>query len=253
MHAEVPARFAKSDVLAESVEAAARAGAAIVHIRGPPTDYAAWESQTRAIRERCNVILQYGISTQTVEQRKVVVKNRPETMSVALGAHNLAFTGRDIMMLHPRAELEDLMRICRDNGVKPEFEVFSVGDLWLLNDLIDKDLISPPYLLTPFFGRPGGTWSPATISEFVHRIDALPKESFYATSVTGPSHLLLESMAVMSGGHVRVGTEDEPYLRPGILGDNVDHVSRIARIAKEFGREVATVEDARSMLKLPTR
>jgi 3-keto-5-aminohexanoate cleavage enzyme len=157
------------------------------------------------------------------------------------------------MMLHPRAELAELMRICRDNGVKPEFEVFSLGDIWLLRDLIDKDLVSPPYLLTLFFGRPGGTWSPATMEEFIHRVGGLPRDSCYATSVTGPSQFLLESMAVMSGGHVRVGTEDEPYLRPGVLGDNVDHVTRIARIAKEFGREVASVDEARAMLRIPRR
>ncbi len=46
-------------------------------------------------------------------------------------------------------------------------------------------------------------------------------------------------MAVMRDGHVRVGTEDEPYLKPGVLGDNADHVARIARIASEFGREVS--------------
>jgi 3-keto-5-aminohexanoate cleavage enzyme len=253
MHPEVPARFAKSEALAASVEPAWRAGAAIVHIHAPPTDYGAWESHTKAIRDRCGILIQYGISTQTVEQRKAVVKNRPEMMSVALGAHNLAFTGRDLMMLHPRAELAELMRVCRDNGVKPEFEVFSLGDIWLLQDLIAKDLVSPPYLMTPFFGRPGGTWSPPTMNEFLNRIAGLPKESYYATSVTGPSHLLLEAMAVMSGGHVRVGTEDEPYLRPGVLGDNADHVARIARIAKEFGREVATVDEARAMLKIPRR
>ncbi|HSQ05457.1 MAG TPA: 3-keto-5-aminohexanoate cleavage protein, partial [Burkholderiales bacterium] len=216
MYPEVPARLNDSDALAASVEKAWRAGAAIAHIHAPPADFAAWESHTRAIRARCGIMIQYGISIQTVEQRKAVAHNRPEMMSVALGAHNLAFTSRDLMMLHSRSDLAELMRVCRDHGVKPEFEVCALGDLWLLQDLIDKDLVSPPYLLTLFFGRPGGTWSPATIEEFIHRVSALPKEGFYATSVTGPSHLLLESMAVMSGGHVRVGTEDEPYLRPGV-------------------------------------
>src|SRR3972149_3578944 len=165
MHPVVPARFAKSEALAASVEPAWRAGATIVHIHAPPTDYRAWESHTKAIRDRCDILIQYGISTQTVEQRSAVVKNRPEMMSVALGAHNLAFTGRDLMMLHPRAELAELMRICRDNGVKPEFEVFSLGEIWMLRDLISKDLVSAPYLLTLFFGRPGGSWSPPTTNE----------------------------------------------------------------------------------------
>ena len=69
-------------------------------------------------------------------------------------------------------------------------------------------------------------------------------------SVTVPSHLLLESMAVMSGGHVRVGTEDEAYLRPGALDSNADHAARIARIAMEFGRAVASVAETRAMLRI---
>ena len=253
MHPGVPQRLADSNVLGVSVQKAAEAGASIVHIHAPQGDFAAWAAHTKAIRDRCNILIQYGISTQNVEQRREVVKNRPEMMSVALSAHNLAFLARDMMMLHPRAEIAELMRLCRDNGVKPEFEVVGLGDLWLLNDLIEKDLVSPPYLMTIFFGRPGGCWSPPTMAEFINRVGNLPKNSFYVTSVTGASHLLLESMAVMSGGHVRVGTEDEPYLRPGVLGDNADHVARIARIATEFGREVATVDETRAMLKIPAR
>ena len=73
-------------------------------------------------------MIQYGISTQTVAQRRAVIGNQPEMISVAVGAHNLVFTGRDLQMLHPRAELAELMRMCRDHGVKPEFEVCALGD-----------------------------------------------------------------------------------------------------------------------------
>ncbi|MBI2132393.1 MAG: 3-keto-5-aminohexanoate cleavage protein, partial [Candidatus Tectomicrobia bacterium] len=83
--------------------------------------------------------------------------------------------------------------------------------------------------------------------------EALPPNAIYVTSCTGPTHIALETMAVMQGGHVRVGTEDEPYLYPGVLGDNVDHVSRISRIAKEVGREVAGVDEARAKLQIPAR
>lgn len=251
MHAGVPATLADSQVLAAEVEKAHAAGAAIAHIHAPPDDFDAWASHTRAIRDRSDVMIQYGISTQKLEQRSAVIKNRPEMISVALGAHNQCFIGRDLMMLHPRDELADLMRLCRDNGVKPEFEVFGLGELWMLRDLADKGLVEPPFLMTLFFGRPGGSWSPATAHEFLHRTDELPEGSYYVTSVTGPTHFLLESMAVMSGGHVRVGTEDEPYLRPGVLGSNADHVARMVRLAGDFGREVASVAEAREMLKIP--
>jgi len=58
-------------------------------------------------------------------------------------------------------------------------------------------------------------------------------------------------MSVLMGGHVRVGTEDEPYLAPGTLGDNVDHVARIASVSRQLGRAVASVDEARSMLNIP--
>jgi 3-keto-5-aminohexanoate cleavage enzyme len=252
MYAEVPPRFHDSAVLAESVHAAWGAGASIAHIHAPPGDFQAWASHTKAIRERCDVLIQYGISTQTVEQRRAVIKNHPDMISVAVGAHNLAFVGRDLMMLHPREELAELMRMCRDHAVKPEFEVTTLGDFWMVNDLADKGLVDPPFLVTLFFGRPGGTWSPPTVEEFLHRVANLPKNTCYATSVTGPAqHLVLETMAVMTDGHVRVGTEDEPYLKPGLLGDNADHVARIARIAGEFGREISSVAETRATLKVP--
>jgi len=246
MHPGVPATLADSKVLAAEVEKSHAAGAAIAHIHAPQADFAAWANHTRAIRDRCDVMIQYGISTQNLEQRGTVIKNRPEMISVALGAHNQCFIGRDLMLVHPREELAELMRMCRDNGVKPEFEVFGLGELWMLRDLADKGLVEPPFL-----GRPGGSWSPATAHEFLHRTDELPEGSYYVTSVTGPTHFLLESMAVMSGGHVRVGTEDEPYLRPGVLGSNTEHVARIVRVAREFGREVASVGEARATLKIP--
>jgi 3-keto-5-aminohexanoate cleavage enzyme len=253
MHPGVPKRFADSEVLAKSVEAGWRAGACIAHIHAPATDFAAWESHTKAIRDRCDIMLQYGISTQNLEQRRAVVKNRPEMMSVAVCPHNLAFLTGDMMMLHPRQEIADMMRLCGDNGVKPEFEVFGLGELWMIQDLLEKNLVTPPLLMTIFFGRPGGSWSPPTIEEFLHRVSALPKDTFFVTSVTGPTHLTLETMAVLKGGHVRVGTEDEPYLRPGVLGDNPDHVGRIARISKDLNREVATVIEAKALLKIPPR
>jgi 3-keto-5-aminohexanoate cleavage enzyme len=250
MHPGVAQRLADSAALGAEVEAAWRAGAAIVHIHAPPDDFEAWARHTAAIRSRCDILVQYGISTQNVEQRRSVIGNKPEMISVALGAHNLSFVDRDMQMLHPRKQLAELMRLCRDNGDKPEFEVTCLGEVWLLEDLIGQGLVDPPYMVTPFFGRPGGTWSPPTMAEFVHRIGGLPAGSVYAVSATGSSHLLLESMAVMSGGHVRVGTEDEPYLRPGVLGSNAEHVARIARIATEYGRAIASVAEARAMLRI---
>ena len=66
----------------------------------------------------------------------------------------------------------------------------------------------------------------------------------------GDRVIVMTPMAVMHGGHVRVGTEDEPYLHPGELGDNADHVARIARIAGEMGRKIASVDEAKQIIKV---
>ena len=92
--------------------------------------------------------------------------------------------------------------------------------------------------------------SSASVDEFLHRVRALPQGTFHFTSATGATHLMMETMSVMMSGDVRVGSEDEPYLAPEVLGTNEEHVSRIARISRELGREVASVEDARQLLQI---
>ena len=72
IYPEWEARFHDSQVLADSIAPAWRAGAAIAHIHAPPDDYEAWASHTRAIRDACGIMIQYGISTQSVEQRRMV-------------------------------------------------------------------------------------------------------------------------------------------------------------------------------------
>ncbi|MDH3438290.1 MAG: 3-keto-5-aminohexanoate cleavage protein [Betaproteobacteria bacterium] len=90
MHPGVPARIAASNALAAEVEKAWRAGAGIAHIHGPLDDHKVWAEHTQAIRARCDVMIQYGISLQSVERRREVVKNRPEMISVAVGARHYA-------------------------------------------------------------------------------------------------------------------------------------------------------------------
>ena len=152
-----------------------RAGAAIAHIHAPTDDFQAWasshEGDPRTLRHP------HPVRHLDADRRRSAARsigNQPEMISVAVGAHNLVFIGRDLQMLHPRAELAELMRMCRDNGVKPEFEVCALGDLWLIDDLVDKGLVDPPFMMTLFFGRPGGTWSPPTMGEFLHRMADLP-------------------------------------------------------------------------------
>jgi 3-keto-5-aminohexanoate cleavage enzyme len=174
--------------------------------------------------------------------------------SIALGSHDFAFVDADLLVEHSRQEIEGQVRLFNDHGVKPEFECFNLGHLWNLAWLLDKGIVEPPVVITIFFGWPGGFYSPATLKEMLHRIDHLPEGCIFSVSVSGPSHNALETVSVIQGGHVRVGTEDEPYYTEGVLCENnAQLVARIARISRELGREIATVDEARRILGLPAR
>ena len=251
-HPGVPKRLQTAEAIAAEVAASRKAGAAIAHIHGIPGRLETWEPFTKAIRERCpEVLIQFGIAAMGLEGRKKIVHLRPAMASVALGSHDFAFVDGDIVIEHTRQEMEDQVRLLNDHGVKPEFECFNLGHLWNLEWLLNKGIVAEPLLITLFFGWPGGFYSPATLKELLHRIDHLPKGCIFSVSAAGLSNLALETVSIIQGGHVRVGTEDEPYYSEGTLCENnAQLVARIARIAGEFGRGIATPAEAGQLLRL---
>ena len=109
--------------------------------------------------------------------------------------------------------------------------------------------MADPIVLTIFFGWPGGFYAPATLKELLHRIDHLPEGCVFSCSSAGPTSNALETVTIIQGGHVRVGTEDEPYYTEGVLCENnAQLVARIARIGHELGRDPATVDEAKKIL-----
>lgn len=174
-------------------------------------------------------------------------------MSIILNHHAEQFTGIEVDRLHPLGELEDYCIRCREHGIKPEWEVWSTGSYWNLGHLQRKGLLQPPSVLTLFFGWPGGTWSPPTPDEFFHRTRYIPPECIYSVSVMGVEQTQIAMLSIVSGGNVRVGTEDWPFLRPGKKAkNNAEIVSRMANISGELGREIASPQETRKMLGLPS-
>lgn len=126
-----------------------------------------------------------------------------------------------------------------------------MGSYWNLNWLIGKRLVTPPHVLTLFFNWPGGTWSPATPDEYLHRVKYMPEHSVYTISVMGEEQIRLALLAINTGGNVRVGTEDYPFIRPDVPAKhNGEIVARAVQVAKVLGRGVADPSEARKILGL---
>jgi 3-keto-5-aminohexanoate cleavage enzyme len=151
-------------------------------------------------------------------------------------------------MLHSREELEEYATLCREYRVAPEFEVWHTGSIWNLNYLNKRKLFKQPYICTLFFGWPGGTWSPATIDEYIYRRRLMPEGSICNVSIMGADQINIITAAILKGDHVRVGTEDYPFDHAGKLATCHALVKETADIARSLGRPIATVKQARELL-----
>jgi 3-keto-5-aminohexanoate cleavage enzyme len=189
------------------------------------------------------------MSSDPIGKRKELFDSKPDMVSIILNHHDEVFLGIEVNRLHPREELEAYCRLCRKTKVKSEFEVWHHGSIWNLNYLAEKHLVDKPYFLTLFLGWPGGTWSPPTKDELLHRIKYLPSDCVCSVSVMGPASEKILPLAIESGNHVRVGTEDYPYLKTGVLAkNNAELVKKIVKIGTEKRRAIADPSEARKII-----
>ncbi|MFW9967940.1 MAG: 3-keto-5-aminohexanoate cleavage protein [Candidatus Thorarchaeota archaeon] len=248
IHPHVKNWALSTDALVDDVVQCAEAGAAIVHVHLPLGE----ESETvNRIRERSDIVIQAGMSSYPIEERTATFAARPDMISVILNHHDEHFTDLVVNQLHPLEELEAYCVKCREAKIAPEWEVWHTGSYWNLNHLIEKQLVDPPHILTLFFGWPGGTWSPPTVDEYMHRVRHMPENCVYSISVMGPEQSAIALASVQSGGNVRVGTEDYPFIKPNVPAkNNAEIVLQMMSTAKEVGREVADPSEARKILGL---
>jgi 3-keto-5-aminohexanoate cleavage enzyme len=135
------------------------------------------------------------------------------------------------------------------HGVKPELETYHSGGSWVMRDLIAQGLIEKPYWIQTVMGYQTSSW--ATPGNVLALIREFPEGAIWLTSGIGPHQLPMTTLAIILGGHVRVGLEDNVYYRRGELATgNAQLVQRAVRLAHELGREVATPAQARAMLNL---
>jgi 3-keto-5-aminohexanoate cleavage enzyme len=262
------------EALAEEYVRGVNAGASICHLHGPYTvdaeiqpdgtklsdlDLPGWARLRAQIEARCRPVIQYGIANGRFPQRKELMRQqRPHMISVCFNAHDECFEnepgypGVELYGLHNREELAEYCRVTAECGVKPEVEAFHTGGIWNAARMVDQGMLKTPVWTTFFLGWKGGCWTPPTPKALLFMHDHLPPGFIYNVSVMDPpTHWQILTMAILLGGHVRVGMEDSPYVREGVYArSNAELVEKIVRIAGELGRDVATPEEARRILAI---
>lgn len=264
------------EAVADEYVRSVNAGASVCHIHGPSfvaeklgadgtkladLDIPAWLVLREHITSRVKPVIQYGIANGRFPQRVELMKQRPDMMSICFNAHDECFQpdpeypAVELYGIHDRGELENYCRLTKLHGIKPEVESFHYGAVWNARRMIDKGILDTPVWTTFFLGWPGGCWTPPTLKAMQYMHDHKPPDFSYSVSVMDPpTQWQVLTQAILLGGHVRVGMEDNPYLdlHGTLAKSNAELVEKAVRIAREAGREVASPEEARKITGLPS-
>jgi 3-keto-5-aminohexanoate cleavage enzyme len=255
MNEAVP--YTPQEIIDSAVESW-NAGASIahIHVRDPETGapsykFEYFEEILNGIRARCDMLVNLTTSglrlegPDVIKQRLRNAELHPDFCSFDLGSMNF----RDWVFINSPEWVDAAVSCFREQNVKPEIEVFDVGHIYQAIDLIERGLIADP----PFFQLCMGIkWGiEATVENLVFMKSKLPDNAIWSVLGSAASQLPMNVMGLLMGGNVRVGFEDNIYLRKGVKAkSNAQFVERIARVTRELGREVATPADTRTILKM---
>ncbi len=150
--------------------------------------------------------------------------------------------------------MEIFAETMKEHNIRPEFEAYDVGHLHNLHFLVKQGIIEGPFWIQFVLGVLGGiTAEPRSLMMMIDTADRLFGAENYKWSVIGvgyPMEFHMASMGVIMGGHVRVGLEDNIFIRRRELATNPGLVEKVVRIANEMEREIATPAEAREILNL---
>jgi 3-keto-5-aminohexanoate cleavage enzyme len=242
------------DEVGEEYRRCHEAGASVGHIHGrrpdgtPTQDRETFRAYSEAIRARCPIIQQFstgGAVGMGVEERIAALELRPEMATLTLGTCNFGEEVFENCLPTIRTILERIRRF----GITPELEIFDDGMLATADALFAKGLLTTPAHFDFVLGVPGA--AAATPENLMHFARSIPPGCTWTAAGIGRHQIRISTLAVAMGGHVRVGFEDNVYYRKGELADsNARFVERVVRIAREVGREPATVSRAREILRI---
>jgi 3-dehydrocarnitine:acetyl-CoA trimethylamine transferase len=169
---------------------------------------------------------------------------RPELCTLDCGTLN--FSDHDMVYVSTPEMLRAGARRIQELGVKPELEVFDTGHIWLANQLVTEGLIDDPPLYQLCTGIPYGT--PAEPRMVQAMADLLPPGALWAAFGIGRMQMPMVAQAVLLGGNVRVGLEDNLYLSRGVKATNAQLVDRAKTIIELMGGRVLTPAEGRERL-----
>ncbi len=254
--AQQPALPITPEELAEDAARCRQAGASIYHLHvrddsGEPTmSVDRFRAAKAAIEDASDLIVQFtsgGAVTDTEQDRLAPLSLRPEMASLTTGTVNFG----DEVFSNPRPLIERFYdRMC-DLDVLPEFEIFEAGMIATAGSLYESRGSTHHQHFDLVLGVPGAmpAWDDAVGFLAAH----LPQDSTWSATGIGRAHLPVTQAALRLGGHVRTGFEDVFYFEAGVPAtSNAQLIERVAAMARAEGREIASPEQARELLRLPS-
>ncbi|MEO9175557.1 MAG: 3-keto-5-aminohexanoate cleavage protein, partial [Gaiellales bacterium] len=176
-----------------------------------------------------------------------VAELRPELCTLDCGTMNFA-AGGDYVMVNTPGMLRAMAAKVRELGVRPELEVFDTGHLVFVHELIRDGLIDDPALIQLCMGIPYG--APDDLATLLAMVARLPENAIFSTFSIGRMQLPYAALAVLAGGNVRVGLEDNLFLSRGVLASNGDLVTRAVTILEAMNVRVLGPAEVRERLAL---
>lgn len=253
--------------IAEEGKRAIDAGASILHIHArQPSGMPAYDIETyrqigEEVRKLCpNAILNYstgaiGISNE--ERIHHVTALKPEMAALNMGSMNYAIYSKktkqfyhEFVFQNPFKDIRFFLEKMKEVGTIPEMEVFDNGHINNAMPLIDMDLIPKPYVFSFVMGVLGGI--PISTKNLLHQASTVPEGAHWQVIGIGRKQWQAVAAAITIDGNFRVGLEDNFYLPSGEMAkSNGELVEAGANLARMLGKEIASIEETRTMLGLP--
>ena len=266
--------------IAESAIEAAKAGAAVVHchVRDPETgvpsrNLSYYREVTERIREsEEDVVLnltagmggdmvfgpvqnplpysQDGTDMAGASERvQPLVECLPEICTLDCGTMN--FAEADYVMTNTPGMLRAMAKLMTDLGVRIEIEAFDTGHLWFAKKLVTEGLIKDPVMVQLCMNVPWG--APDDLNTLLAMVNNVPPEWTFSAFSLGRHQMPYVAAAVLAGGNVRVGLEDNIFLDKGVLASNAQLVERACKIIENLGAKIIGPSEVRNKLKLVKR
>ena len=243
-----------AEEIAADVRRCADAGATVFHVHArdaearPTLDIEVYKENARRVKARApEVVLQLSTGARAGrdwEERAAPVRLLPEMGSFTTGSNNLP----GIVYENSPPFIEHLAKVYHETGVKPEIEVFETGMIANALFLQKKGWIAAPLHFGFVLGAPGSM--PASVKNLQFLAESVPAGSSWTVAGIGKAEIPLATAAIVMGGHVRVGLEDNLFMPDGAPATNPLLVEKVVRIAREVGREIASPGESRTLFGL---